>query len=220
MSILVVEDEEDLARLVVMNLRREHYAVTACGSGSEALELARAQVPDLVLLDYGLPDLPGTEVCRQLRMHPRTCSVPVIMVSARGEDIDKVVSFEAGVDDYVVKPFSVRELMLRVRAVIRRTAAPEANEFAVDGLRVDVEGHRVWVEDVPVEVTRRELQLLAALLREQGKVRTRQQLLDEVWDGPAEVRTVDSHIKRLRRKLGVVADRIETLRGVGYRFRG
>ena len=180
-------------------------------------------MPDLVLLDLMLPDVPGTEVCRHIRGADRTRHVPVLMLTARGEEIDKVVGFEVGADDYVVKPFSVRELMLRVRAILRRSepvaARTEAMRFG--RLQVDSAGHRAWVDGEAVVLTALELRLLVTLLSRRGRVQTRDTLLRDVWGIDADVttRTVDTHVKRLRQKLGGASDYIETLRGVGYRLR-
>jgi two-component system phosphate regulon response regulator PhoB len=180
-------------------------------------------VPDLVVLDLMLPDLSGTEVCRHLRMSDRTRHVPVLMLTAKGEEIDRVVGFEVGADDYVTKPFSVRELMLRVRAIVRRAHAPEAEagELVFGRLRLDGGGHRAWVDGQEVSLTALEFRLLTTLLSRRGRVQTRDTLLEDVWDmsGDVTTRTVDTHVKRLRQKLGLAGAYIETLRGVGYRFR-
>jgi two-component system phosphate regulon response regulator PhoB len=222
--ILVVDDEQDLAATLDYNLQREGFEVRVTGSGREALELAsREPRPGLVLLDLMLPDISGTEVCREMRANERTRSIPIIMLTAKGEEVDRVVGFEVGADDYVVKPFSVRELVLRVRAVLKRAEqGPKEGQSTTFGrLRVDIEAHRVWVDGDEVTLTALELKLLTTLLARRGRVQSRDRLLSDVWGIDADVttRTVDTHIKRLRTKLGAAADYIETLRGVGYRFR-
>jgi two-component system, OmpR family, phosphate regulon response regulator PhoB len=223
-TILIVEDEQDLLDTLEFNLQREGYATRRAASGRAGLDAAALDPPpDLVLLDLMLPDLPGTEVCRQLRASERTRPVPVIMLTARGDELDRVVGFEVGADDYVTKPFSVRELMLRVRAVLRRVGAPtEAPSRMQKGaLELDTSSHRVWVSDEEVRLTALEFRLLATLLSRAGRVQTRDTLLVDVWGMHADLttRTVDTHVTRLRKKLGKVGRYIETLRGVGYRFR-
>ncbi len=223
--ILIVEDEADLAATLEYKLEREGYETRVAFDGTSALELAwQAPVPDLVLLDLMLPDIPGTEVCRRLRADERTASVPVIMVTAKSEEVDRVVGFEVGADDYVVKPFSVRELALRVRAILRRAqrGVPAASDEVTFGcLRIDAPGHRVFVEDAEVHLTALEFKLLSTFYERRGRVQTRERLLSDVWGYRAEVttRTVDTHVKRLREKLAAAGVYVETVRGVGYRFR-
>jgi two-component system phosphate regulon response regulator PhoB len=228
--ILIVDDEADLRALVDMNLRREGFTTLQAATGLEALEIARHETPALVLLDMMLPDLSGTEVCRRLRAESATRSVPIIIVSARGEEIDRVVGFEVGADDYVVKAhLSTRELVLRVRAVLRRqTSAPlgtnqedsAPRRIQFGELTIDQDAHRVWVAGEEVALTATEFRLLSSLVTRAGRVQTRGSLLQDVWDMPPDLntRTVDTHIKRLREKLGSIADNVETVRGVGYRF--
>jgi len=224
--ILVVDDEEDLRSLLQLNLEREGFEVVLAATGSEALELAERHRPRLVVLDLMLPDQPGTEVCRRIRASPHLASTPIIMLTARGEEIDRVVGFELGADDYVVKAsFSVREFLLRVRAVLRR-AADGAEGPADEGslrhgdLVVDLEGHRAFAKGEEIPLTATEFKLLHALASRPGRVQSRGQLLQDVWDMPPDIntRTVDTHVKRLREKLGDVAKHLETVRGVGYRF--
>jgi two-component system phosphate regulon response regulator PhoB len=191
--------------------------------GAEGLRLAREQRPDLVLLDLMLPDLPGTEVCKQLKESPATRGVPVMMLTAKGEEIDRVVGFELGADDYVVKPFSVRELILRIQAILRRGKGEtrEAEPTVEFGrLRIDRGAHRTWVDDVEIELTALEFKLLVTLYDRRNRVQTRTVLLDDVWGIQADIttRTVDTHVKRLREKLEGARDYVETVRGVGYRF--
>jgi two-component system phosphate regulon response regulator PhoB len=220
--ILVIEDEHDLQKVLDYNLRRAGHEPLAALRGQEGLQLARKSRPDLVILDLMLPDLAGTEVCRALKRDAETKGIPVLMLTAKGEEIDRVVGFELGADDYVVKPFSVRELMLRIDAILRRTSgeppAPAVIEFG--GLRIDSAAHRAWVDDAEVELTALEFKLLRLLYERRNRVQTREVLLDDVWGISAEVttRTVDTHIKRLREKLGAAGKYVETVRGVGYRF--
>ena len=223
--ILVVDDEQDLVTTLQYNLEREAYQTRTAFDGTSALkEASKDPVPDLILLDVMLPDILGTEVCRQLRAQEKTQSIPIIMLTAKGEEIDRVVGFELGADDYVVKPFSVRELMLRVRSLLRRrqTESQAATQSLTFGaLRVDVEGHQVWLDDEELNLTAIEFKLLSVLMNRRGRVQSRQQLLNDVWGIQADVttRTVDTHVKRLRQKLGRMGDAVETLRSVGYRFR-
>jgi two-component system, OmpR family, phosphate regulon response regulator PhoB len=220
--ILVIEDEKDLQTLLVYNLKQAGHEVFAASQGNDGLRLAREQRPDLVLLDLMLPDRSGTEVCRALKQESATRGIPVMMVTAKGEEIDRVLGFELGADDYVVKPFSVRELMLRIQVVLKRgrreeDAAPMVN-FGC--LAIDRDAHRVWVEGKEVELTALEFKLIVTLHDRRNRVQTRSTLLEDVWGMSAEVstRTVDTHVKRLREKLGAASEYIETVRGVGYRF--
>jgi two-component system, OmpR family, phosphate regulon response regulator PhoB len=222
--ILVIEDEKDLVAALEYNLEREGYHTRSALTGRAGLDLAdQDPVPDAVVLDLMLPDISGIEVCRQLRGGKRTAQVPVLMLTAKGEEIDRVVGFEVGADDYVVKPFSVREVMLRIRALLRRQRReePEGNEVAFGRLRLDSGGHRAWVDDHEAVLTALEFRLLTTLLSRRGRVQTRERLLQDVWGIEADVttRTVDTHVKRLRQKLGGAGEYIETLRGVGYRFK-
>ncbi len=220
--ILVVDDEPDIRKLVELNLSREGFDVVAVDRGEAALDAARRHRPQLLVLDLMLPDLSGTEVCRRLRSDPELADIPVLMLTARSEEIDRVVGFEVGADDYVTKPFSVRELVLRVRAILRRhpSGETEPEQIHRDGLVIDVSAHRVWVAGEELQLTATEFKLLLNLARSAGRVRTRGQLLQEVWDMPPHLntRTVDTHVKRLREKLGPVSELIQTVRGVGYRF--
>jgi two-component system phosphate regulon response regulator PhoB len=223
-TIYIVEDEADIANALAYNLEREGYQTRHAATGRAALELLeREGPPELVVLDLMLPDISGTEVCRSIRSAERTRRVPVLMLTAKGEEIDRVVGFEVGADDYVTKPFSVRELMLRIRAILRRGAADEGDggEQVFGRLRVDAEGHRVWVDDEEIVLTALEFRLLTTLMGRRGRVQTRDTLLEDVWEmsGDVTTRTVDTHVKRLRQKLGIAGQYIETLRGVGYRFR-
>jgi len=220
--ILVIEDEPDIQQILEYNLREKGHKVFLAGKGEEGLRLAREKRPDLVLLDLMLPDIPGTEVCKVLKSDPATRNAQVVMLTAKGEEIDRVVGFELGADDYVVKPFSVRELLLRVQAILRRSQgeseAPPGIQFG--SLRVDREAHRVWANDTELELTALEFKLLVTLYDRKNRVQTRAALLSDVWGIDADIttRTVDTHVKRLREKLGDAGAYIETVRGVGYRF--
>ena len=221
--VLVIEDESDLAEVLQYNLTAAGFEVSVASRGKDGLRLAAQTPPDLVLLDLMLPDLSGTEICRTLKNDPRTKQVPVIMLTAKGEEIDRVVGFEIGAEDYVVKPFSVRELLLRIQAVLRRASAPTtdaASAFEFGCLRVDRGAHRLWVRGQEVELTALEFKLLTVLYDRRNRVQSRALLLDDVWGITADVttRTVDTHVKRLREKLGEAGDYVETVRGVGYRF--
>jgi two-component system phosphate regulon response regulator PhoB len=220
--ILVVDDEPDLLELVSVSLSEAGYAVETAANAREALDRLRAAPPDLVVLDLMLPDLPGTEVCRYVRSRPELAHALVLMLTAKGEEVDRVVGFELGADDYVTKPFSPRELVLRVRALLRRRAgtAIESSLIERDDVRLDLERHRCYVGGLEVALTAKEFQLLVTLMRRPGRVLTRERLLDDIWgsDVTVTLRTIDTHLKRLREKLGKSGDLIETVRGVGYRF--
>lgn len=223
-TVLIVEDDEDILQLLIHHLQGAGLDVLSSRDGYEALSLARQHLPQLVLLDLMLPSLDGLEVCRQLKQGAATKAIPIIMLTARGEEIDRVVGLELGADDYVVKPFSPRELILRIRAILRRSAPEPEGEsiWQEEGLRVDLEAHRVLVDLEEIPLTATEFKLLVELIRNRGKVQTRDQLLDKVWGYHFEgyARTVDTHVRRLRQKLGPYSEWIETVRGVGYRCKG
>lgn len=222
-TILIVEDETDLRELVAHHVEMGGMTALQAGTGSEGLALARSRKPDLVLLDLMLPDIQGTEVCRRLRAESATKSLPIIMLTARTSEGDRVQGFEVGADDYVAKPFSTRELLLRVRAVLRRRgeAVQEGEVVTGGGITVDHARHIVSVGDEEVKMTALEFRLLATLMQRRGRVQTRQTLLEDVWglSPDLQTRTVDTHVKRLRERLGAAGDHIETVRGVGYCFR-
>jgi two-component system alkaline phosphatase synthesis response regulator PhoP len=224
--ILVVDDEPAVTDLLAYNLRKAHYEVMVANDGLEALRLADEGSPDLILLDLMIPKVDGLDVCRELR---KTSGVSIIMITARGEEIDRVVGLELGADDYVTKPFSVRELMARIKAVLRRAQsddkerAPSNLLYGPGGLQMDVDAHTVTVEDKTLNLTRLEFDLLYHLLSNAGRVMTRERLLEQAWgyDFAGDTRAVDSAVKRLRAKLrtdSADADAIEAVRGVGYRF--
>ena len=222
-TVLIVEDDEDILNLLDYNFQNAGFATVAMRNGQEAMNAIRRQRPDLVLLDIMLPGLDGFEVCKQVKRDPKLSQIPVIMLTARGEEVDRIVGLELGADDYVVKPFSPRELILRARAVLKR-AGPEAPAKQVlrrDGLSVDLDAHRAESNGREMELTATEFKLLAELFKSQGRVLTRDQLLNTVWGYEFEgyARTVDTHVRRLRQKLGPHADLVETVRGVGYRFK-
>lgn len=221
--ILVVDDEPPIIDLLTYNLQKANFEVIVARDGQEALDMARQKKPDLIILDLMLPLLDGLDVCRTLR---RENDVPIIMLTARDSEVDRVVGLELGADDYVVKPFSVRELMARVRSVLRRTAAPPsgspADVLAAGGLRIDVTSHEASLDGVPLELTALEFKLLSILVGHAGQVLSREQLLEQVWDTCylGDQRVVDAAVKRLRAQLRTASpqsDPIATVRGVGYK---
>jgi two-component system alkaline phosphatase synthesis response regulator PhoP len=223
-KILIVDDEQAVLDLVAYNLRKAHYQVLTAVNGRQALEVARQAQPDLILLDLMLPEIDGLDVCRELR---RTSKVPIIMITARGEEVDRVVGLELGADDYVCKPFSMRELMARVKAVLRRARPGEQTHTEVlsgpGALHLDTERREASAGGRALELTRLEFDLLYALLLNAGRVLTRERLLKQVWgyDFTGDTRAVDSAIKRLRAALRAAnpqADGIEAVRGLGYKF--
>ena len=220
--ILVIEDEKDIRDVLEYNLQQAGHKVQLAATGRDGLRLAREFNPTLVILDLMLPDIPGTEVCKTLKHDAATRSAQVMMLTAKGEEIDRVIGFELGADDYVVKPFSVRELLLRIQAIQRRGApdSSSAANIAFGALKVDRGAHRAWVNDAQIELTALEFKLLVTLHDRKNRVQTREALLSDVWGLRPDIttRTVDTHVKRLREKLGLEGDYIQTVRGVGYRF--
>ena len=218
-TILVVDDERNIVELVKLYLEKDGFAVVAARDGREALSLAERHDPDLVVLDLMLPEIDGWEVTRELR---RRGDTPILMLTARGDDVDRIVGLELGADDYLVKPFNPRELVARVRAILRRTdgVARGTRPIEVGPLRVDPRRREAYVGSRRLELRPREFDLLAALARDPGVVLTRNVLLESVWgtDFPGETRTVDVHVAALRAKLGGDGPPIETVRGVGYRL--
>lgn len=222
-KVLVVEDERDLAELLAYNLEKEGYQVMLTGNGLEGLETARRELPDLILLDLMLPGMMGTEVCSSLRHSDKTRAIPVLMLTARGDEIDRVVGFEMGADDYIVKPFSMRELMLRIRAIMRRSSQDAAGSdrlITAGPVVIDCGSHRVTVSGTEVELTSTEFKLLLYLAEHTGRVMKRELLLQDVWgyNFVGDTRTVDTHVTRLRNKLGEAGDMIKTVRGFGYKL--
>jgi len=220
--ILVVEDEPDVVELLEFNLRGAGFEVVSAGDGAEALKKAREQTPALVILDLMLPEVDGLEVCKILRRHPATAAIPIIMLTAKASEIDRVLGLELGADDYVTKPFSPRELVLRVKALLRRGATVEKKEdvLHLGELVIDIPRHSVIAQGKPVDLTATEFKLLTTLAQRRGRVQSREQLLQDVWeyDSLIDTRTVDTHMRRLREKLGKAARHLDTVRGVGYRF--
>ena len=221
--ILIVDDEQELVQNLSYRLETEGFVVNGAYDASTGLRHATASPgPDLIVLDLMLPDMSGTDVCRRLREDQKTRDIPVLMLTARADEYDRVVGFESGADDYVVKPFSTRELVLRIRALLRRNARVQQAEEVVDFgcLRLDTGAHRVEVDGIEAEVTALEFRLLRTLIDRKGRVQSRDQLLRDVWEyeGSVTTRTVDTHVKRLREKLTNAGAYIETVRGVGYRF--
>lgn len=222
-KVLIVEDERDLAELLAYNLEKEGYQALVTGTGLEGLETARRELPDLILLDLMLPGMMGTEVCSSLRHSEKTRGIPVLMLTARGDEIDRVVGFEMGADDYIVKPFSMRELMLRIRAILRRSGQEPVNterQITMGTIAIDCGSHRVTVAGDEIELTSTEYKLLLYLADHSGRVMKRELLLQDVWgyNFVGDTRTVDTHVTRLRNKLGDAGEMIKTVRGFGYKL--
>lgn len=225
-TILIVEDEKDLAELLAYNLKQEGFRVKQASTGEEGYEKAIRELPHFIVLDLMLPKMNGLEVCRRLKAHAQAKKIPILILTARGEEIDRVVGFEVGADDYMTKPFSPRELVLRVKAILKRAGGGKTetqNEATLrhKALELDAVKHRAWVDKKEIILTATEFKLLEYLLNSRGRVLTRDLLLDQVWgyDVAVTTRTVDTHVKRLREKLGKTGDIIETVRGVGYRLK-
>jgi len=222
--ILLVEDEATIAEVLEYNLQKEGFEIEIDDRGDTALDSVRSDPPDLILLDLMLPGLDGLEICRVLKRDPRTQTIPLVILTAKGEEVDRIVGLELGADDYITKPFSPREVVLRIKAVLRRTESndrPDPESLQIGELSLDVPGHRLLVEGQETSLTATEFRLLRILMERCNRVQTRDRLLTDVWKYAEDVdsRTVGTHIRRLRRKLGPEADRIETVIGVGYRMR-
>jgi two-component system, OmpR family, phosphate regulon response regulator PhoB len=224
--VLIVDDENDLRTLVEFNLRQAGYGTAQAATGAEALARARTLRPRVIVLDLNLPDVSGMDVCRLLRSDPETREIPILMLTARGGEGDRVQGLEVGADDYLCKPFNMRELVLRVEAVARRRQPEEGGEARQElhagAIMLDLAAHLCFVDGQELPLTLQEFRLLSYLISGRGRVRTRDELLSDVWNTSPdlETRTVDTHVKRLRDKLGAAGDIIETVRGVGYRIRG
>ena len=222
---MIVEDEEDLAASLKYNLEKEGgYIVATAGTGEQGLSLARGRKFDLVMLDMMLPGIDGLEVCRTLRASGQNAAIPIIFLTARIEESDKLIGLEIGADDYLTKPFSMKEVLARVKAHLRRASRAESEDigpYRGGGLVMDFEGHTLKVAGNEVPLTKMEFALLGALIRGGGRVLTRDHLLEKIWgyDYPGDTRTVDVHVRRLRKKMGPQGAQIETVIGVGYRFR-
>ena len=221
--ILVIEDEPDIAEVLQYNLEKEGFEVEMARRGDAGLEAVRRDAPDLIVLDLMLPGIDGLELTRMLKRDSATSKLPIVMLTARGEELDRIVGLELGADDYIAKPFSPREVVLRVKAVLRRFQHEEgASELLeLGGIQLDIAGHQLRVRGREMPLTATEFRLLRLLMERCGRVQTRGQLLSDVWGYAEDIdsRTVDTHIRRLRRKLGPEAERIETVIGVGYRLR-
>jgi len=221
-KILVVDDEPDAVELIEFNLKAAGYDVVSAGTGTEALEKARREKPDLIVLDVMLPEMDGMEVCKTIRNDPTIAATPIIMLTARAAEIDRVLGLELGADDYLTKPFSPRELVLRIRGLLKRgpRVTDKSEQIRVGDLVIDLPRHEVTVAGKAVELTATEFKLLTVLAQRRGRVQSREQLLQDVWEYESyiDTRTVDTHMRRLREKLGKAARYLETVRGVGYRF--
>jgi two-component system, OmpR family, phosphate regulon response regulator PhoB len=219
-KILIIEDEQDVADLLTLNLRKAGYKVSTAADGASGLQNARDDKPDFMILDLMLPKMSGLEVCRILKSDTATAQIPVLMLTAKAEEIDRIVGLEFGADDYVTKPFSPREIVLRIRAILRRREKPE-ERFQAGPLSIDPARHEVRVNGKRVHLTSLEFKLLQTLMQRRGRVQERDKLLNEVWgyESVIDTRTVDTHVRRLREKLGKAGDAIETIRGFGYRLR-
>jgi two-component system phosphate regulon response regulator PhoB len=222
--VLIIEDEPDIRRTIDYNLAKESFQVFQAGSIAEGEQSILDNSPDVIILDLMLPDGSGLTLCRDIKSNDETKHIPIILLTAKADEVDRVIGFELGADDYVTKPFSVRELILRVKAILKRgisepTKADDA-EFIFGELKLNLEAHQIFINNKEISFTALEFRLLKHLIDRRGRVQTRDQLLEEVWGYSAEVttRTVDTHIKRLREKLGSNGEYIQTIRGVGYRF--
>ena len=223
MKILIIEDEPDIRRNLEYNLSREGFSISTAASISEANTLLASTDYNLILLDLMLPDGSGLDLCKSIKSNSDTESIPIIILTAKDDEVDKVVGFELGADDYVTKPFSVRELILRVKAILKRGSKKKEIVEVVrqfGDLKIDVDSHEVHVDDTKINLTALEFRLLRQLVDTRGRVQSRDQLLSDVWGYSAEVttRTVDTHVKRLREKLGPIGKYVQTIRGVGYKF--
>jgi two-component system phosphate regulon response regulator PhoB len=219
-KILIIEDESDVADLLELNLHKAGFRTSTAADGADGLQKARDERPDFIILDLMLPKMSGLEVCKILRSDTATSGIPILMLTAKAEEIDRIVGLEFGADDYVTKPFSPREVMLRIRAILRRGEKPEET-LRAGAILIDPARHQVRVSGKRVHLTSLEFKLLKTLIQRRGRVQDRDQLLNDVWGYEAviDTRTVDTHVRRLREKLGKAGDVIETIRGFGYRLR-
>jgi len=220
--LLLIEDEADLQKILEFNLRQAGHEVSSSLRGRQGVQLAKERMPELIVLDLMLPDMAGTEVCKLLKKDAATQAIPILILTAKGEEIDRILGFELGADDYLTKPFSIRELLLRIDAILRRARGENVAQLPIrfGRLRIEREAHRVFIDEKEVELTAIEFRLLTTLYERRNRVQSRTSLLDHVWGIEADIttRTVDTHVKRLREKMGPAGEYIETLRGVGYRF--
>lgn len=225
-DILIIDDEKDIVETIEYNLKKEGFSVHKSFDGINGLRLAKETIPDLILLDLMLPGMSGIELCKALKKNGSTSKIPVIMLTAKKQEVDKVVGLEVGADDYIVKPFSMKELVARIKAILRRYISIPKGEKAKSmvmfaDVKMDLDRHEVTVKGKPVELSAKEFRLLEFLATNRNKVFSRERLLDDVWGITAEVetRTVDVHIKRLREKLGKTGEHIQTIRGFGYKLK-
>lgn len=225
-DILIIDDEKDIVETIEYNLKKENFTVHKAYDGINGLRLAKETIPDLILLDLMLPGIDGIELCKTLKKDDKTKKIPVIMLTAKKQEVDKVVGLEVGADDYIVKPFGMRELVARIKSVLRRYSALPKGESSrsaiiVGDIKIDLDKHEVTVKSKAIDLSAKEFKLLTFLASNKGKLISRERLLDEVWEIHAEIetRTVDVHVKRLREKLGKAGDSIQTVRGFGYKFK-
>ena len=220
--ILIIEDDRHISKLVDYNLKKSGFECFVAKNGEEGFKIMEEQPIDLIILDIMLPDLDGFEVCKKIKQNNKFISTPIIMLTAKGEEIDRIVGLQLGADDYVVKPFSPRELILRIKAILRRGKQPEDHReiLIAEKLKIDIPKHEVSVDKKNIKLTLMEFKLLVMLVQKKEKVLSRDRLLDDIWDIAADIdtRTVDTHIKRLRQKLGKTGKLIKTVRGIGYKF--
>jgi DNA-binding response OmpR family regulator len=221
-KILVVDDEPEAVELVEFNLKQSGFDVVTAADGAEALKKAHSALPSLIVLDLMLPEVDGLELCKMLRRDPATSAVPIVMVTAKAAEIDRILGLELGADDYLTKPFSPRELVLRIKKILQRgrTSTEEADTYKFGDLVIDSPRHLVSWKGKQVDLTATEFKLLTVLAQRRGRVQSREQLLRDVWEYNSliDTRTVDTHMRRLREKLGLAAKYLDTVRGVGYRF--
>ena len=221
--ILIVEDDKHISKLVKFNLEKAGYECTVAATGEKALEVLNDQPVDLIILDIMLPGMDGFGICRAIKEKEKLKNLPIIMLTAKGEEVDRIVGLELGADDYIVKPFSPRELVLRVKAILKRGKSEESKKdiLAARDITVDIPKHKVTVKGKAIDLTQMEFKLLVTLMERRSRVQTRERLLSDVWDMDTGVdtRTIDTHVKRLREKLGKSGSLIETVRGLGYKFK-
>jgi two-component system phosphate regulon response regulator PhoB len=221
-TVLIIEDESDVVDLLALNLRKAGFMTSTAADGASGLEKARSEKPAFIILDLMLPKMPGLEVCKVLKSDPGMRQVPIMMLTAKAEEVDRIVGLEFGADDYVTKPFSPREVILRIRAIMRRRETKQSDERLTAGpIAIDPARHEVSVNGKPINLTSLEFKLLRTLVQRRGRVQERDRLLNDVWgyESVIDTRTVDTHVRRLRRKLGKAANVIESVRGFGYRLR-
>jgi DNA-binding response OmpR family regulator len=221
-TILIVEDERDVVDLLAFSLRKAGFAISTAMDGAAGLEKARSEKPAFIILDLMLPKMPGLEICKIVKSDPATRQIPIMMLTAKAEEIDRIVGLEFGADDYVTKPFSPREVILRIKAILRRAEGSPADECLSAGpIAIDPARHEVSIAGKRVNLTSLEFKLLRMLMQRRGRVQTRDRLLNDVWgyESIIDTRTVDTHVRRLRKKLGKAANAIESVRGFGYRLR-